>query len=259
MTTFNQSRHPCIAKITPSPKTGDNKSKSYPPGHGDLYNTLMHLGALDQLLVEDKYSPLVYNSDHPSAAVNDKTLMYGRKLGRVHEVDRGQDKGTPRGRVPIDRKGSIRLLEVVQIHSEHVEDFGYPVCIYQCQEHGRSRPGCNLVMRHSYRYRDQAFHTMHGVNVSRSYILPVQSCLDLLLVKLNIYLLQHGQLVAKFPEPHIRDDVDHRAGCQLQEECAVLETGQEDFLYHSMSGTTGRRLARPEVGFGRNVTLCDNH
>lgn len=34
----------------------------------------------------------------------------------------------------------------------------------------------------------------HGVNVPRSRFLPVKSCSDLLLIKSDIYSLEHGQL-----------------------------------------------------------------
>jgi len=37
--------------------------------------------------------------------------------------------------------------------------------------------------------------TAHGVNVPRSRFLPVKSCSDLLLIKSDIYSLEHGQLV----------------------------------------------------------------
>ena len=40
------------------------------------------------------------------------------------------------------------------------------------------------------------FHmAAHGVNVPRSRFLPVKSCSDLLLIKSDIYSLEHGQLV----------------------------------------------------------------
>jgi UTP--glucose-1-phosphate uridylyltransferase len=35
----------------------------------------------------------------------------------------------------------------------------------------------------------------HGVNVPRSRFLPVKSCSDLLLIKSDIYSLEHGRLV----------------------------------------------------------------
>ena len=39
------------------------------------------------------------------------------------------------------------------------------------------------------------FNNAHGVNVPRSRFLPVKSCSDLLLIKSDIYSLQHGQLI----------------------------------------------------------------
>ena len=37
--------------------------------------------------------------------------------------------------------------------------------------------------------------TGHGVNVPRSRFLPVKSCSDLLLIKSDIYSLEHGHLI----------------------------------------------------------------
>ena len=39
------------------------------------------------------------------------------------------------------------------------------------------------------------FKGAHGVNVPRSRFLPVKACSDLLLIKSDIYSLEHGQLV----------------------------------------------------------------
>ena len=39
------------------------------------------------------------------------------------------------------------------------------------------------------------FKGAHGVNVPRSRFLPVKSCSDLLLIKSDIYSLEHGQLI----------------------------------------------------------------
>ena len=39
------------------------------------------------------------------------------------------------------------------------------------------------------------FKNAHGINVPRKRFLPVKSCSDLLLIKSDIYSLQHGQLV----------------------------------------------------------------
>ena len=39
------------------------------------------------------------------------------------------------------------------------------------------------------------FRSAHGINVPRTRFLPVKSCSDLLLIKSDIYSLEHGQLV----------------------------------------------------------------
>jgi len=70
LTTFNQSRYPRILKETllPAPKTADDDKKNwYPPGHGDLYNALLHSGVLDQLIAEGKEYLFVSNSDNLGA------------------------------------------------------------------------------------------------------------------------------------------------------------------------------------------------
>ena len=70
ITTFNQSRYPRIYKETllPCPRTAeDDKKHWYPPGHGDLYNALLHSGVLDQLIAEGKEYLFVSNSDNLGA------------------------------------------------------------------------------------------------------------------------------------------------------------------------------------------------
>jgi UTP--glucose-1-phosphate uridylyltransferase len=70
ITTFNQSRYPRILKETllPAPQTPDDDKKNwYPPGHGDLYNALLHSGVLDQLIAEGKEYLFVSNSDNLGA------------------------------------------------------------------------------------------------------------------------------------------------------------------------------------------------
>ena len=80
ITTFNQSRYPRIFKETllPCPKTAnDDKKNWYPPGHGDLYNALLHSGVLDQLIAEGKEYLFVSNSDNLGAVyVNPRDPSY---------------------------------------------------------------------------------------------------------------------------------------------------------------------------------------
>lgn len=70
ITTFNQSRYPRITKDTllPCPVHAEDEKKAwYPPGHGDLYNALVHSGVLDQLLRDGKEYLFVSNSDNLGA------------------------------------------------------------------------------------------------------------------------------------------------------------------------------------------------
>lgn len=79
ITTFNQSRYPRIYKETllPCPKRADDDKKHwYPPGHGDLYNALLHSGVLDQLISEGKEYLFVSNSDNLGAVVDEKILQH---------------------------------------------------------------------------------------------------------------------------------------------------------------------------------------
>lgn len=71
ITTFNQSRYPRVYKESLQPCPGsfdDDNEKWYPPGHGDLYNSLFHTGLVDQLLAQGKEYLFVSNGDNLGAA-----------------------------------------------------------------------------------------------------------------------------------------------------------------------------------------------
>lgn len=68
--TFNQSRYPRVYKdnLMPCPQsTDDAKDKWYPPGHGDVYTSLVQSGLLDQLISEGKEYLFISNSDNLGA------------------------------------------------------------------------------------------------------------------------------------------------------------------------------------------------
>lgn len=70
VTTFCQSRFPRVYKDTllPCPQAvDDDKERWYPPGHGDVYSTLLHTGLLDQLIAQGKEYLFVSNSDNLGA------------------------------------------------------------------------------------------------------------------------------------------------------------------------------------------------
>ncbi|KAL0956443.1 hypothetical protein HGRIS_002591 [Hohenbuehelia grisea] len=226
ITTFNQSRYPRIYKETllPCPKRADEDKKAwYPPGHGDVYNALLHSGVLDQLLAEGKEYLFISNSDNLGAVVDESILqhMIDTKAEFLMEVT-DKTKADVKGGTLIDYEGSMRLLEIAQVPSEHVEDFKSvrKFKIFNTNNLWVNLPALKRIMETEGMELEiiinpkttddgqaviqletaagaaiKHFQNAHGVNVPRKRFLPVKSCSDLLLIKSDIYSLQHGQLV----------------------------------------------------------------
>ncbi|EMD32141.1 hypothetical protein CERSUDRAFT_88416 [Gelatoporia subvermispora B] len=226
ITTFNQSRYPRIFKesLLPCPKgADDDKGKWYPPGHGDLYNALVHSGVLDQLLAEGKEYLFVSNSDNLGAVVDQRILqhMIDTDAEFIMEVT-DKTKADVKGGTLIDYDGTVQLLEVAQVPSEHIEDFKSvrKFKIFNTNniwinlralKRIMENEGMELEIIVNPKTNDDGqaviqletaagaaikhFRNARGVNVPRTRFLPVKSCSDLLLIKSDIYSLEHGQLV----------------------------------------------------------------
>ncbi|KAH9244202.1 UTP-glucose-1-phosphate uridylyltransferase [Batrachochytrium salamandrivorans] len=96
----------------------------YPPGHGDLFESLSNSGTLDKLIAEGKEYLFISNVDNLGATV-DKTIL-------SHLVESGAEflmevtdktKADIKGGTLIEYEGSIRLLEIAQVTAEHIDDF----------------------------------------------------------------------------------------------------------------------------------------
>ena len=78
ITTFNQSRYPRFFKdsfsICPN-EWNDEKGNFYPPGHGDLYQSLYNSGVLQELLDQGKEYVFVSNIDNLGATVDESILL----------------------------------------------------------------------------------------------------------------------------------------------------------------------------------------
>ncbi|KAG1826476.1 UTP-glucose-1-phosphate uridylyltransferase [Suillus variegatus] len=225
ITTFNQSRYPRIWKETlqPCPKyASDDKKHWYPPGHGDLYESLVHTGVLDRLLAEGKEYLFVSNSDNLGAVVDQRILqhMIDSDAEFLMEVT-DKTKADVKGGTLIEYDSSIRLLEIAQVPADHVDDFksvrkfkifntnnlwinlralkrimdggGMDLDIIvnpKMTDNGQAviqlETAAGAAIKH--------FNNAHGINVPRSRFLPVKSCSDLLLIKSDIYSLQNGRL-----------------------------------------------------------------
>ncbi|KAK0504734.1 UTP-glucose-1-phosphate uridylyltransferase [Armillaria luteobubalina] len=281
ITTFNQSRYPRILKETllPCPKRADDDKKNwYPPGHGDLYNALLHSGVLDQLLAEGKEYLFVSNSDNLGAVVDEHILqhMIDTQAEFLMEVT-DKTKADVKGGTLIDYEGSMRLLEIAQVPSEHVEDFKSvrKFKIFNTNnlwinlkalKRVMETEGMELEIIINPKMTDDGqavvqletaagaaikhFKNAHGINVPRKRFLPVKSCSDLLLIKSDIYSLEHGQLVINEQRMFETTPV-----IKLGDHFKKIQQFQKRFKKIPKIIELDHLTVTGDVYFGRNVTL----
>ncbi|KAI0645417.1 UTP-glucose-1-phosphate uridylyltransferase [Trametes meyenii] len=281
ITTFNQSRYPRIFKETllPAPRTADDDKKHwYPPGHGDLYNALLHSGVLDQLLSEGKEYLFVSNSDNLGAVVDERILqhMINSQSEFIMEVT-DKTKADIKGGTLIEYDGHIRLLEVAQVPNEHIEDFKSvrKFKIFNTNNLWINLKALRRVMESEGMELDiivnpkttddgqavvqletaagaaiKHFNNAHGVNVPRSRFLPVKSCSDLLLIKSDIYSLEHGQLVIN-PQRMFETTPVIKLGDHFKK----IAQFQKRFKKIPKILELDHLTVTGDVYFGRNVTL----
>ncbi|KAJ6084553.1 UTP-glucose-1-phosphate uridylyltransferase Ugp1 [Penicillium sp. IBT 16267x] len=230
--TFNQSRYPRIVKdsLLPAPKSFDAPLQDwYPPGHGDVFESLYNSGTLDKLIERGIEYIFLSNADNLGAVVDLRILqhMVDSQAEYIMELT-DKTKADVKGGTIIDYDGKVRLLEIAQVPKEHVNEFksikkfkyfntnniwmnvravkriveenelemeiianekSIPAdkkgeadqAIYQLET------AVGAAIRH--------FKNAHGVNVPRRRFLPVKTCSDLMVVKSDLYRLEHGQLV----------------------------------------------------------------
>ncbi|KAL8276239.1 hypothetical protein RQP46_011356 [Phenoliferia psychrophenolica] len=199
--------------------------QKYPPGHGDLYAAITSSGLVDELLAQGKEYLFVSvsNVDNLGAVVDINILEYMDKHNAEFLMEvTDKTKADVKGGTLINYDSRVRLLEIAQVPSEHVEDFksvrtfkifntnnlwinlraikrvmendGMQLEIIAKSKESKSgeevlqlETAAGAAIKH--------FQNAHGINVPRSRFLPVKSCSDLLLITSNLYILEHGQLV----------------------------------------------------------------
>lgn len=226
--TFNQSKFPRILKdsLLPVPSAYDDAGESwYPPGHGDLFESLVSSGELDYLINQGKEVLFVSNGDNLGATVNTKILnhMIDTESEFIMELT-DKTRADVKGGTLINYDGQVRLLEIAQVPKEHVEDFksikkfknfntnnlwinlkaikrlveanGIKSEIIPNQKtisNGSSDINV-LQLETAVGASIKHFNNAHGIVVPRSRFLPVKTCSDLLLVKSDLFYLEHGAL-----------------------------------------------------------------
>ncbi|KAI1828974.1 hypothetical protein DTO027I6_10241 [Penicillium roqueforti] len=230
--TFNQSRFPRISKdsLLPVPKSFDSPLQDwYPPGHGDVFESLYNSGTLDKLIELGIEYIFLSNADNLGAVVDLRILqhMVDSQAEYIMELT-DKTKSDVKGGTIIDSDGNVRLLELAQVPKEHVNEFKSikkfkyfntnniwlnVQAIKRVVEENELEleiiPNEKSIPADKKGDADQTvyqletavgaaishFKNAHGVNVPRRRFLPVKTCSDLMVVKSDLYRLEHGQLV----------------------------------------------------------------
>jgi len=224
--TFNQSKYPRILKdsLTPLPKSTTQTSLQewYPPGHGDVFQSLYDSGLLDQLINEGKEYLFLSNIDNLAATVNFDILNHMVETGSEYIMEvTDKTRADIKGGTLIKYEGKMKLLELAQVPQNRVEDFKSikKFRIFNTNNLWISLPAIKRIIEEQKLSQIDVieniktvdgkpviqleiaagaaiefFKNGHGVNVPRDRFLPVKSTSDLLIVQSNLYTLRDGTL-----------------------------------------------------------------
>ncbi|XP_071702219.1 UTP--glucose-1-phosphate uridylyltransferase [Rutidosis leptorrhynchoides] len=223
--TFNQSQYPrlVVDDFSPLPSKGETgKDGWYPPGHGDVFPSLMNSGKLEALLSKGKEYVFVANSDNLGAVVDLKILnhLIQNKNEYCMEVT-PKTLADVKGGTLISYDGKVQLLEIAQVPDEHVNEFK-SIEKFKIFNTNNLWVNLNAIKRlvqadalkmeiipnpkevngvkvlqletaagAAIKFFDNAI----GVNVPRSRFLPVKASSDLLLVQSDLYTEKDGYVV----------------------------------------------------------------
>nr|GEU31632.1 UTP--glucose-1-phosphate uridylyltransferase [Tanacetum cinerariifolium] len=223
--TFNQSQYPrlVVDEFLPLPSKGETgKDGWYPPGHGDVFPSLMNSGKLEALLSQGKEYVFVANSDNLGAIVDLKILnhLVQNKNEYCMEVT-PKTLADVKGGTLISYDGKVQLLEIAQVPDEHVNEFK-SIEKFKIFNTNNLWVNLNAIKRlvqadalkmeiipnpkevngvkvlqletaagAAIKFYDNAI----GINVPRSRFLPVKASSDLLLVQSDLYTEKNGYVI----------------------------------------------------------------
>lgn len=229
---FLQNRVPKVSEngMTPAHDPGNPDSGWCPPGHGDLYASLLGSGALDALLDQEYEFAFVSNADNLGASLDLGLLGYMKETGATFLLEAAD-------RTPADRKGGhlcvlhdgrLALRESAQAPPEETDEFQdirvfryfntnniwlhLPALAQLLRHHDGVLPLATIVNRKTLDPRDpesppvlqletamgaavSLFPEAAAVRVSRRRFSPVKTTSDLLGVRSDAYQLTADALV----------------------------------------------------------------
>ncbi|KAI7745830.1 hypothetical protein M8C21_027754 [Ambrosia artemisiifolia] len=212
-----------VDDFLPLPSKGETgKDGWYPPGHGDVFPSLMNSGKLDALLSQGKEYVFVANSDNLGAVVDLKILnhLIQNKNEYCMEVT-PKTLADVKGGTLISYDGKVQLLEIAQVPDEHVNEFK-SIEKFKIFNTNNLWVNLNAIKRlvqadalkmeiipnpkevngvkvlqletaagAAIKFFDNAI----GINVPRSRFLPVKASSDLLLVQSDLYTEKDGYVI----------------------------------------------------------------
>lgn len=223
---FVQSCYPRLDRETLRPLAQSPQSKAecwYPPGHGDIYQSLKRSGLLDQFLKQGKEFIFISNIDNLGATVDLKLLNLllnpppdTPACEFAMEVT-DKTRADVKGGTLIHYEDRLRLLELAQVPKDKVDEFKSisKFKIFNTNNLWVSLRAVDRVLTADTLKMEvivnpktldngvnviqletaagsaiKSFNGALGVNVPRSRFLPVKKTSDLLLVMSNLYQIQ---------------------------------------------------------------------
>jgi UTP--glucose-1-phosphate uridylyltransferase len=284
---FTQSAFPRIYADTLLPVPSDTEAPAavrekegwYPPGHGDLFSSLVASGMVDRLLGEGKEYLFISNIDNLKATVDLAILKHVHENGVEFLMEvTNKTRADIKGGTLIEYEGKMRLLEIAQVPEYHKTDFTSIrkfkifntnsvwvsiAAIKRLMEAGgveldvienkkklstgervvQLETALGAAIRH--------FNNAQGIVVPRSRFLPVKTCSDLFIVQSDIFKIKHGTLVP--------------SGQRVSEETPIIRLagkwfkGVEEYQKRVKGSISLADLdhltVHGNVFFGKNITL----
>nr|QBH73777.1 UTP-glucose-1-phosphate uridylyltransferase 2 [Nicoletia phytophila] len=296
--TFNQSCYPRIDRESLLPIAKDCEVENdleawYPPGHGDFYESFSNSGLLKKFVEQGREYCFMSNIDNLGATVDLNIINFlmhpnsNKPTEFVMEMTT-KTKADVKGGTLIHYENKLRLLEIAQVPSEHVDDFksvktfkyfntnNLWVNLKAIQRVVEEKSlnmevivnskhlanGMNIIqLETAVGAAMKCFEGGLGIIVPRSRFLPVKKTSDLLLVMSNLYSLKNGSLVMSplrmFPTtPLVKLGDNHFAKVKefLSRFATIPDLLELDHLTVSGDVTFGRK-----VSLKGTVIIIANH
>jgi UTP--glucose-1-phosphate uridylyltransferase len=222
--TFQQNKFPRLTKdsLTPLSAESFGDQAFYPPGHGDIFNSINDSGILNKLIEQGKKYIYIANADNLGASVdlNILNLISETSAPYIMEVTNKTRADVKGGTLVNTKDNPLHLLEFAQVPFEYREEFKsvkkfkifntnniWLNLIKLKQKLNEGSLNLDLIVnKKTIKYHQilqlevaigsgiSSFKDSLAVKVPRTRFLPVKKTNDLLLVQSNLFIEENGVL-----------------------------------------------------------------